>query len=264
MFSESGPSRARFTWPKADRILKRSQFQALADRGTPPAVKIRTDSFLVVGRPNDLARHRLGVTVTKKIGAAVTRNRLKRQVREFFRQNRHQWPGGLDLAFIALQPAGGFSRARLGDDLALAGRRLRHFQPKTVGEAPLPPRGEPGPAASPGPNRDAPPAGPASERKVFAARPPGLGWLALGLIYVYQRGISPLFPPCCRFWPTCSNYAASAITIHGFWRGSYLAARRLLKCHPFHPGGYDPVPPAGETTGKTGPDFLSRQLTRKI
>lgn len=71
----------------------------------------------------------------------------------------------------------------------------------------------------------------------------GPGRLALGFIRFYQRFISPLTPPACRFWPTCSNYATQAIEAHGFWRGSWLALWRLLKCHPFHPGGYDPVPP---------------------
>jgi uncharacterized protein len=61
------------------------------------------------------------------------------------------------------------------------------------------------------------------------------------LIRVYQRLISPLLPPSCRFTPTCSEYAAEAIKKHGAVRGLYLAVRRLLRCHPFHPGGYDPV-----------------------
>jgi putative membrane protein insertion efficiency factor len=61
------------------------------------------------------------------------------------------------------------------------------------------------------------------------------------LIRVYQRLISPLLPPSCRFTPTCSEYAVEAIKKRGAFRGSYMAARRLLRCHPFHPGGYDPV-----------------------
>ncbi|MDR1920851.1 MAG: membrane protein insertion efficiency factor YidD [Candidatus Adiutrix sp.] len=68
--------------------------------------------------------------------------------------------------------------------------------------------------------------------------------LALRAIVVYQRCLSPFLPPSCRFLPTCSAYAAEAIKAHGFRRGSLLAVRRLLKCHPFHPGGYDPPPPA--------------------
>jgi uncharacterized protein len=66
--------------------------------------------------------------------------------------------------------------------------------------------------------------------------------VAAYLITLYQRLISPLFPPSCRFVPTCSQYAKQAILTHGLARGSYLAARRILRCHPFNPGGYDPVP----------------------
>lgn len=65
----------------------------------------------------------------------------------------------------------------------------------------------------------------------------------LFLIRVYQKGISPAHPPCCRFTPTCSQYALEAIERFGVCKGSWLALRRLLRCHPFHKGGYDPVPP---------------------
>jgi hypothetical protein len=71
--------------------------------------------------------------------------------------------------------------------------------------------------------------------------------LAALLITLYQRLLSPLFPPSCRFVPTCSQYAKQAILSHGLARGSYLAARRILRCHPFHPGGYDPVPGTKES-----------------
>lgn len=65
----------------------------------------------------------------------------------------------------------------------------------------------------------------------------------IGLIKGYRALISPLFPPVCRFQPTCSQYAIEAIARFGPFKGSWLAIRRILRCHPFTPGGYDPVPP---------------------
>ena len=67
-------------------------------------------------------------------------------------------------------------------------------------------------------------------------------WVAITLIRAYQVTLSQLFPPSCRFTPTCSNYAICAIRRFGLIRGAILSAKRLLKCHPGHPGGYDPVP----------------------
>jgi uncharacterized protein len=58
----------------------------------------------------------------------------------------------------------------------------------------------------------------------------------------YQGLVSPLLPPSCRFSPSCSQYALEAVRRHGALKGSWLAARRLARCHPFHPGGFDPVP----------------------
>ena len=65
--------------------------------------------------------------------------------------------------------------------------------------------------------------------------------VGVALITFYQRWMSPLLPPRCRFEPTCSAYAREALMRYGLARGLGLAAWRLLKCHPFHPGGYDPV-----------------------
>lgn len=66
--------------------------------------------------------------------------------------------------------------------------------------------------------------------------------VAVWLLRAYKTVISPLLPSACRFEPTCSVYAREAIERHGFPRGSWLALRRLSRCHPFHKGGFDPVP----------------------
>ncbi|MDL2232546.1 membrane protein insertion efficiency factor YidD [Ruminococcaceae bacterium OttesenSCG-928-L11] len=64
----------------------------------------------------------------------------------------------------------------------------------------------------------------------------------IALIKIYRRFLSPLKPACCRFYPTCSAYALEAVSSYGAVKGGFLALKRILKCHPFHPGGFDPVP----------------------
>ena len=76
-----------------------------------------------------------------------------------------------------------------------------------------------------------------------AGRPRGLGarFMTKG-IRLYQRYLSPLHPPCCIYTPTCSQYAVEAIAKYGALKGGWLAIKRICRCHPFHEGGYDPVP----------------------
>ncbi|SDY61712.1 membrane protein insertion efficiency factor YidD [Bacillus sp. 166amftsu] len=64
----------------------------------------------------------------------------------------------------------------------------------------------------------------------------------IGIIRFYQKFISPMTPPACRFYPTCSHYGLEAFQKHGAFKGFWLTLKRILKCHPFHPGGFDPVP----------------------
>jgi uncharacterized protein len=76
--------------------------------------------------------------------------------------------------------------------------------------------------------------------------------LLLVVLGAYRRWASPLLGPRCRFHPTCSAYAAQAVADHGAGRGSWLAVRRIARCHPFHPGGVDPVPPRRPSRGASG------------
>lgn len=77
--------------------------------------------------------------------------------------------------------------------------------------------------------------------------------LVLGLLRAYKRWLSPLLPPACRFEPTCSEYMAEAVARYGAWRGVGMGLRRLARCQPMFPGGYDPVPdlPGGSLPERT-------------
>jgi uncharacterized protein len=111
------------------------------------------------------------------------------------------------------------------------------------------------PAAGMTPARAAPSAGQfanehASEVRGWsqgASRGPGwrrvFAWPLLALLWIYRKLVSPVLPPACRYYPSCSQYAVEAVTLHGPIRGVWLSARRLLRCHPWAPGGPDPVPP---------------------
>jgi len=72
-------------------------------------------------------------------------------------------------------------------------------------------------------------------------------YVLIGLLRLYRLVISPLYGDVCRYYPSCSAYALRAVGVHGAVRGSYLSARRLLRCHPWAPGGYDPVPGTPES-----------------
>lgn len=78
-------------------------------------------------------------------------------------------------------------------------------------------------------------------------------------IRFYQRFIGPLIPPSCRFTPSCSEYAVQALRTHGALRGLWLAVRRLLRCAPWHPGGWDPVPPRRDRLAGTTADTTAEE-----
>ena len=81
-------------------------------------------------------------------------------------------------------------------------------------------------------------------------------WAGIQLIRGYRRFVSPFLGDNCRFYPSCSQYAQEALAVHGFLKGSLLSLVRICKCAPWHPGGCDPVPPAGEW--KAGGAYLSK------
>ena len=83
-----------------------------------------------------------------------------------------------------------------------------------------------------------------ADGQMAQARPSAAARVLMALISGYRRFISPLLGPRCRFAPSCSAYALEAIREHGALRGMWLAVRRIGRCHPFNPGGFDPVPPA--------------------
>ncbi|HEX5288647.1 MAG TPA: membrane protein insertion efficiency factor YidD [Streptosporangiaceae bacterium] len=89
-------------------------------------------------------------------------------------------------------------------------------------------------------------------------------WVLVMLLTGYRRLISPLLPPSCRFYPSCSTYALEAVQVHGALRGSWLTARRLSRCHPFHAGGLDPVPPARPARRRAADSEFSERSTREL
>lgn len=88
----------------------------------------------------------------------------------------------------------------------------------------------------------------------------GVGWLRgapaallIAFVRAYQLLVSPLLGPTCRFYPSCSAYAVQALRTHGALKGTWLATRRLGRCHPWNPGGVDPVPPTSRTPRNSAP-----------
>ncbi|MFB4304920.1 membrane protein insertion efficiency factor YidD [Actinomadura sp. GTD37] len=91
--------------------------------------------------------------------------------------------------------------------------------------------------------------GTASPAQHEAGRPGPVAYVLILLVRAYRRFLSPLLGQQCRFHPTCSAYGLEALQVHGALRGTWLTARRIARCHPFNPGGYDPVPPK-KTSGE--------------
>jgi putative membrane protein insertion efficiency factor len=91
-----------------------------------------------------------------------------------------------------------------------------------------------------------------------------LGWVASRLVRLYQLAISPALPPCCRYYPTCSEYGRVSYERHGFVYGTYLTAYRILRCNPWSHGGFDPVPPRKGEAVDLPQFYVDRDIKRGV
>ena len=182
-----------------------------------PALRIEKRSLQISATLNQGGTARLGVIVGRRYdGRSTRRNRFKRCIREGFRAAQANLRG-LDVVVRARRPV---CEALLENELAQVLAELSCA-------------------------REASPQAIVNERN--EKTPNLIARLALGVIDVYSAALSPLLGARCRFHPTCSSYARKAILEWGVTRGAGLALRRIAKCHPFHSGGYDPVPRANST-----------------
>ena len=164
--------------------------------------------------------------MSKAVGGAVVRNLVRRRLRHLVRERLTALPAGRD--------AGGPGAAGRGRPV------VRANWATDLDGAIAAARGRPRERARPT----------VDDRSDDAAATLGARVLSLPIV-AYRRWISPALPARCRFYPSCSAYALEAVATHGALRGTGLAIWRLLRCHPFHPGGYDPVPPARRRAAPT-------------
>jgi len=193
--------------PRNARLANKRDFAAVLKRPCQRVCRPGVEVFVAV---NTVSESRLGIIVGRSYDRRSTcRHRFKRHVREAFRHRRREFAG-----FDVLVKAKRTTACNVDTSKSL----INDVFDEVLSQLDMPQR-ETGPV----------------ERSPLAKS-------VLAILKVYQLTLSPLLGPRCRFHPTCSSYAMQAVREHGVRRGLGLTARRLAKCHPWHPGGIDLVP----------------------
>lgn len=211
------------------------------------------------GEPADnCSSARAAFAVGRSVGNSVERHRITRRLRAVTAPLLESLPPGTQVVIRAMPEARAASSAQLAADLRAAlAKTIPHWTPDSSG------------AHESGACGHDPAPGTVEPEAEF--REPRTGWrrvlwfigwpiraLLLALIWVYRNTISPILPPTCRYYPSCSAYAFGSLQRHGAAKGFVLASWRLLRCNPFSPGGLDPVPPRGRWRPDIEPDGTPR------
>ena len=216
---------------KGLRLTGSTRFSQIHREGRASANRL----LVLKSLPNDIDRSRFGILVGKRSGNAITRNRVKRRLREVLR--REPVVAGWDIVFIARRPAADADYHHLKGAAQELLKNARLISDETA-----PP---PSNIASPDEalvSKETHQGGVRPDRASGNLLARGVQRLALVFIVVYQRAVSPHFPASCRYTPSCSQYSYEAIEGHGVFKGSWLTLKRLARCRPLGGRGYDPVP----------------------
>jgi len=185
-------------------LRKKKDFSSIYNRG-----KSVGDKYVVIFfKKNNLDYNREAFLASKKVGNSVKRNRARRLMKESYRIYKESIPLGNDIIFIARNTINGIKCGEVKKSIEAALKRCKLIT---------------------------------WTWKLLKLKRIKLKKIIILLIRGYQIIISPLLPKSCRFYPTCSQYTILAIEKYGVFKGVFLGSKRILKCHPFHPGGYDPL-----------------------